>query len=454
MGREMGSSDLFARQEQARRNAALPLAARMRPRTLDEFAGQQHFLAPGKLLRRILQARRLHSVVFYGPPGSGKTTLAELLAQQTDSHFARLNAAAVGSKELRQELDEARQRLETTGRRTTLFIDELHRFNRTQQEILLPDVEAGIISLVGATTQNPFFSLVSPLISRSQVFEFQALSAEDIVGLLRRALTDTERGLGTLEITATDEALRFLADICDGDARRALTALEIGGLSLLEAPRVFDLAVAQESIQKRAIQYDPTGDEHYDAASALIKSIRGSDPDAAIYWLARMLEAGEDPRFLARRIVISAAEDIGNADPLGLVLAQAAADAVEFIGLPEGRIPLAQAVTYLASAPKSNAAYMALNAAQTDIREQRVLPVPQHLRDAHYKGAQQLGHGQGYKYAHDSADGWVDQDYLGVDREYYVPVDRGYEREIRQRLQDLRARRRGSPATDPPSSAE
>ena len=440
--------DLFARQEKQRREAALPLAARMRPRTLDEFAGQQHFLGEGKLLRRILDARRLHSVVFYGPPGCGKTSLAELLARHTDSQFSRLNAAACGVKELRTALDEARARLETSGRRTVLFVDELHRFNRTQQEVLLPDVEAGIISLIGATTQNPFFSLVSPLVSRSQVFEFKALTQSDVLGLLQRALTDKARGLGEHQVTATAEALEFLADICDGDARRALTALEIGVLSIAGRGVPFDLDVAQESIQKKAIQYDASGDEHFDAASALIKSMRGSDPDAALYWLARMLEAGEDPRFLARRIVIAASEDVGNADPQALILAQAAAHATEFIGLPECRIPLAQAVTYIATAPKSNASYAAIDAAMEDVRTQRVVPVPMHLKDAHYKGAARLGHGEGYQYAHSAAEGWVDQDYLGVEKTYYQPVDRGFEAEIRKRLEALRERRSAKPDKD------
>lgn len=436
--------DLFSRQEKQRRESALPLAARMRPRTLDEFAGQEHFLAEGKLLRRILQARRLHSIIFYGPPGSGKTSLAELLATQSDSHFSRLNAAACGVKELRDVLSDAKSRLETTGRRTVLFVDELHRFNRTQQEVLLPDVEAGVIALIGATTQNPFFSLVSPLISRSQIFEFRPLTQSDIVGLLERALSD-KRGLAEFGVRATPEALAFLAEICDGDARRALTALEIGVLSLAGTSGDFDLAVAQESIQKKAIQYDASGDEHFDAASALIKSMRGSDPDAAIYWLARMLEAGEDPRFLARRIVIAASEDVGNADPQALILAQAAAHATEFIGMPECRITLAQAVTYIATAPKSNAAYAAINAALEDVRQQRTVPVPMHLRDSHYQGATQLGHGAGYQYAHDSATGWVDQVYLGVEKSYYNPVDRGFEAEIRSRLASIRERRQLGP---------
>ncbi|MBI5761628.1 MAG: replication-associated recombination protein A [Planctomycetales bacterium] len=433
---------LFAKHEQTERERAKPLAARMRPRTLDEFVGQQHFLGEGKLLRRMLQADRLSSVIFYGPPGTGKTSLAELIANHSSSHFARLNAAAAGVKELREVLDGARDRLANSGKRTVLFIDELHRFNKSQQDVLLPDVENGVIRLVGATTANPFFSLVSPLISRSQVFEFQPLTPDDVLGLLRRALADPERGFGQHGVTATDEALDFLADISDGDARRALNALEIGVLSLPTGARELDLAVAQESIQKKAIRYDADGDDHYDAASALIKSMRGSDPDAATYWLARMLEAGEDPRFLARRIVIAAAEDVGNADPQALVVAVAAAQATEFVGLPECRIPLVQAVTYVALAPKSNASINAIDAALDDVRGQRLVPVPVHLRDAHYPGAKRMGHGEGYKYSHNSPDGFVVQDYLGVDRSYYEPVNRGFEAELLKRLDEWRARRR------------
>lgn len=433
---------LFQNQEKAAREQAQPLAARMRPRTLEEFVGQQHFLGEGKLLRRMLQADRLSSVIFYGPPGTGKTSLAELIAIHTKCHFTRLNAAASGVKELRAALDEARDRLEGTGKRTVLFIDELHRFNRTQQDVLLPDVEEGIVCLVGATTQNPFFSLVSPLVSRSQIFEFKHLLREDILLLLQRALVDAERGLGKSNVTATDEALEFLAEVSDGDGRRALNALEIGVRSIAGTQQPFDLAVAQESIQKKAIQYDATGDEHYDAASALIKSMRGSDPDAATYWLARMLEAGEDPRFLARRIVIAAAEDVGNADPMALVLANAAAQVTEFVGLPECRIPLVQAATYIALAPKSNATIMAIDAAMEEVRTQRVLPVPVTLRDGHYPGAKRLGHGEGYQYAHNYPGGFVPADYLGVERNYYEPTERGLEAELRRRLEEFRAMRR------------
>jgi len=428
---------LFDQHEEQHLDSAKPLAARMRPRTLDEFTGQQHFLGEGKLLRRMLQADRVSSVIFYGPPGTGKTSLAEIVAKHTKSVFASLNAASAGVKELREVLEAARTRLKTGGQRTLLFVDELHHFNKTQQDVLLPDVESGVVRLIGATTSNPFFALVSPLVSRSQVFEFRSLSQEDILGLLHRALSDRERGLGHHTVTATAEALSFLAEVCDGDARRALNALEIAVLSVIgSSSATVDLLVAQESIQKKAVQYGD--DEHYDAASAFIKSIRGSDPDAAIYWLARMLEAGEDPRFIARRIVIAASEDIGNADPQALVVAMAAANATEFVGLPECRINLAQAVTYLATAPKSNASYVAVDAALDDVRSKRVLPVPTHLRDGHYPGAKRLGHGEGYQYAHDAPEGWVDQDYLGVDRTYYQPVDRGFEAELKRRVDEQR----------------
>ena len=437
---------LFEEAESANLDRARPLAARMRPRCLDEFVGQQHFLGPGQLLRRILDADRLSSAIFYGPPGTGKTSLAELIATGTECVFERLNAAAAGVKELRELLEKARDRLATGGRRTLLFVDELHHFNRTQQDVLLPDVESGVVRLIGATTANPFFSLVSPLVSRSQIFEFQPLQPTDIRQLLDRALTDTENGLGRFEVTATEEALAFLAEVADGDARRALNALEIGVFSIAsiasdasDTQRVLELDVAEESVQKKAVHYDD--DMHYDASSALIKSLRGSDPDAAIYWLARMLEAGEDPRFLARRLVILASEDIGNADPHALVLANAAAQATERVGMPECRIILAQATTYLALAPKSNASYVAIDRAIEDVRTRSVLPVPRHLKDSHYPGAGQLGHGEDYAYAHDGDDGWVDQDYLGVDRTYYEPTDRGHEAQMKQRLEELKRRR-------------
>jgi putative ATPase len=434
------TEDLFHDQRQANLQKAQPLAARMRPRSLDEFVGQQHFLGPGKLLRRLLQADRLTSAIFYGPPGCGKTALAHVVAQHTEGHFQPLNAAAAGIKEVRELLDAARTELEDSGRRTILFVDELHRFNRTQQDVLLPDVEEGRVTLIGATTQNPFFAVNSPLLSRSQIFTFEPLSREDIKTLLRRALEDAERGLGRIPVHMHEDALTFLAEISDGDARRALSALEVGVLSADQTPVEFTVELAQESIQRKLMDFDPTGDTHYDVASAFIKSIRGSDPDAGLYWLARLLESGEDPRFIARRLVILASEDVGNADPQALVLAAAMLQAVEFVGLPECQLTLAQAVTYLATAPKSNAATVAIGKARADVRSGRTLAVPKHLRDSHYAGAEEIGHGEGYQYSHDHPGGWVAQDYLPEARRYYEPVERGFEAEIRRRLDELRQR--------------
>lgn len=439
---------LFDQQESQHLEKAKPLAARMRPRSLEEFVGQQHFLGEGKLLRRILAADRIGSLIFFGSPGTGKTSLAELIARQSNRRFEALNAASAGIKEVRAALDRARDELASGGKQTILFIDELHHFSKVQQDVLLPDVESGVVSLIGATTSNPFFSLVSALISRSQIFEFQALTADEIRTLMHRALQDDKRGLARYNVEVKAEALDFLIEVCDGDARRSLNALEIGVLSLYGQDRVFDLEVAQESIQKKAIQYDQDGDAHYDSASALIKSMRGSDPDAALYWLARMIEAGEDPRFLARRIVIAASEDVGNADPMALLIANSAFAAVEKIGMPEGRILLAQAVTYIATAPKSNASYVAIDEALSDVRNKSLLPVPVHLKDTHYRGASQLGHGEGYQYAHASEEGWVDQDYLGVEREYYRPVERGFEATIRKRLEVFKERREKKSGTD------
>jgi len=433
---------LFEKSEADNLRQAQPLAARMRPRSLAEFVGQQHFLGEGKLLRRLLAADRLGSVIFYGPPGTGKTTLARLLATESRRKFRQLSAVTSGVKELREVLDEARDALAAGGQRTLLFIDEIHRFNKAQQDALLPDVEEGVVTLVGATTSNPFFAVNSALVSRSQVFEFQPLSIEEIKTLLRRALADRERGLGQYAVHLHDDALEFLAETSDGDARRALAALEIGVLSSQERPIEFTRELAAESVQRKAAAYDRTGDEHYDSASALIKSIRGSDPDAGLYWLARMLEAGEDVRFLCRRLVILASEDVGNADPQALPLAVAAMQACEFVGLPECQLPLAQIVTYLACAPKSNAATIAIGEARRDIREARVLPVPMHLRDQHYAGAKRMGHGEGYEYAHNAEGGVAAQDYLGAEREYYRPVPRGYETELIERLAEIRRRLR------------
>lgn len=434
---------LFDKQHAKNRESAEPLASRMRPRSLDEFVGQRHFLGEGHLLRRLLKADRLQSLILYGPPGTGKTTLAHVISQETQSHFVALNAAVIGVKEVRQQVEAADARLARDGQKTILFVDELHHFSKTQQDVMLPAMEAGVVALIGATTSNPFFALNAALVSRSQILEFQPLSNSDIEGLIRCAMTDSERGLGNAQVSIDPDAVRFLAKVSDGDARRALNALEIAVRSVRESEGTanVDLKIAEQSVQKKAIRYDNLGDDHYDAASALIKSIRGSDPDAAVYWLARMLTAGEDPRFIARRLVIAASEDIGNADPHALPLAIAAARAAEFIGMPECRICLSQATTYLACAEKSNAAYAAINAAQKDVQEGTLIPVPVHLRDAHYAGAKRLNHGQDYLYPHASEEGWLDQDYLGVDRTYYSPTGRGHEQIFKSKLEELRKKR-------------
>lgn len=437
-------ADLWADQREQLLKTVEPLAVRMRPRNLDEFAGQQHFLGPGKLLRRMLEADRLTSVIFHGPPGCGKTTLAEVIATVTERHFERANAATIGVKEVRMVLEDAVRRLTDPsggGRKTILFLDEIHRFNRAQQDVLLRDVERGTVTLIGATTENPFFAVNSPLVSRSQVFAFQALSEDDIKTLLRRAIADPERGYGKLNLDVTEEALDHWATLCDGDARRALTGLEIAVLSSQPPthspqPLIITRDIAAESIQRKALEYDPTGDSHYDTISAFIKSMRGSDPDAAVYWLARMIVAGEDPMFIARRIAILASEDIGNADPRAIMIAASAYQITERIGLPEAQLTLAQAAIYMATAPKSNACTLAIGSAVSDVKNQRTLPVPKHLRDTHYAGAKKLGH-EGYQYAHNSEHGYVEQDYLGVDKTYYEPTERGYEKHIRQYMQWL-----------------
>ncbi len=446
----MSSMSLFEQQEAQNLEAVKPLAARMRPRTLSEFVGQRQFLGPGKLLRRLLKADRLGSVIFYGPPGTGKTTLAGLLAAETSCRFRQLSAVTSGVRELRELLQSARDEVAAAGNRTLLFVDEIHRFNRSQQDVLLADVEDGIVTLVGATTSNPFFAVNSALVSRSQIFQFQPLAVEDIKVILQAALVDKERGLGAYEVRIHDDALEFLATVCDGDARRALAALETGVLSCDKFPLEFTRSLAEESVQRKAVEYDGSGDAHYDAASALIKSLRGSDPDAALYWLARMLEGGEDVRFLCRRLIILASEDVGNADPHALPLAVAAMQACEFVGLPECQLTLAQAVTYLACAPKSNASTVAIGEAVGDIRNGRLLAVPVHLRDSHYKGAQQLGHGEGYQYSHEEQDGVAAQDYLGVDRVYYRPVERGFEAELVERLKSIRDKLRQAKSAEQP----
>ena len=436
--------------EKARQHvkSAEPLAVKMQPLTVEEFVGQEHFFGPGKLLRRMLSADRLTSVIFYGPPGTGKTALAHLIARTTRAKFVGLNATNANSAEVRSVIVAAETRLKTSGKRTVLFLDEIHRFNKAQQDILLPDVEKGTVILIGATTQNPFFSINSPLLSRSQIFQFEMLSRDDIKVLLKRALADVDRGLGAFKVKISAKALDHLAEICDGDARRALNALEIGVLSQKpdKAGRInYDVAVAEESIQKKVIEYDGTGDGHYDAASAFIKSMRGSDPDAALYWMAKMLEAGEDPRFIARRMIICASEDVGNANPQALVVAAAALQSAEFVGMPEAQIPLAQAVTLIACSPKSNAAYAAILEARKDVREGRTLEVPKHLKGTGYSGAKKLGHGVDYKYAHSYPEHWVEQDYIPVAREYYHPTDQGFEARIKERLEKLRKRRRAGP---------
>ena len=419
-----------------------PLAARMRPRTLEEYAGQRHILSEGMLLRRAIEADRIQSLIFYGPPGTGKTTLAQIIANRTASRFVRLSGVESNVAEMRQVLASAANRLENTGHPTLLFIDEIHRFNKAQQDVLLPDVEGGTVRLIGATTHNPFFFVNSPLVSRSQIFELQPLESEDVLSLLQRAVADEERGLGTMNLAVTDDALQHLATISDGDARKALNSLEIAALTTPQGPSgaiSIDLPVAEACIQKKAVVYDGDGDAHYDTISAFIKSIRGSDPDAALYWLAKMIHAGEDPRFITRRLMISAAEDIGLADPMALVLSTSAHEAAEFVGWPEARIPIAEATVYLATAHKSNTAYLAIDAALEEVRSGRTIPVPKHLRDTHYKGAKKLGHGEGYKYAHDFDGHFVAQDYLGVDKRFYDPGEEGVEKKIKDRVMHWRS---------------
>ncbi|MDA0815942.1 MAG: replication-associated recombination protein A [Planctomycetota bacterium] len=434
-------ADLFAASRAKNVARAAPLAARMRPRRLADYVGQGHVVGEGKLLRRLIEADRLGSVILYGPPGVGKTTLAEIIASETSRRFVELSATASGVKDLREVLEAARRRLEDDGQKTCVFIDEIHRFNKAQQDVLLPDVESGVIALVGATTHNPFFALTSALVSRSRIFELQALRDEDIAEVLRRAVRNREHGFGSEEISLTDEALAFLVETCDGDARRALGGLEVGVLSAKERPLAFTLELARESVQRKAMVYD-AGDTHYDCASALIKSIRGSDVDAGLYWLARMLEGGEDVMFLARRLVILASEDVGNADPQALMLATAAMQATQFVGLPECQLTLSQAVIYLALAPKSNACTTAIGAARRDVREKQLIPVPRHLQDKHYAGAKRLGRGEGYAYAHNAPDAIASQDYLGVEKTYYEPTDRGLERQLAERLAEIRRRLR------------
>ncbi len=413
----------------------------MRPGDLSEFVGQEHILGPGKLLRRAIETDRFMSLILYGPPGVGKTALAHLIAEGGRAHFVPLNAVTAGVADIRKVAQEAALERTSSGKRTILFIDEIHRFTRVQQDALLPDVERGNITLIGASTSNPFFAIIPALSSRSQIFEFKPLKDEDIKTLLLRALADKERGLGNLAVKLEPEALDFIIARSNGDARRALNALELGVLSTAPRPDgmiLYNLHTAEESIQKKALVYDE--DEHYDTISAFIKSMRGSDPDATLYWMAKMIYAGEDPLFIARRIVIAASEDVGNADPRAIFVATAAYQAVERIGMPEGSIPLAQAAVYVAAAPKSNASYLGIKEAMKDVEEGRLLPVPDHLKDAHYKGAARLGRGKGYQYPHDYPGHYVTQDYLPQKREYYRPTEQGEEKRIKERLAGLKKR--------------
>ena len=436
--------DLFDYMREQNKEKESPLASRLRPTKLEEVVGQQHIIGKDKLLYRAIKADKLQSVIFYGPPGTGKTTLAKVIAKTTSAEFMQINATSAGKKDMEAVIEKAKHLQGMYGKRTILFIDEIHRFNKGQQDYLLPFVEDGTVTLIGATTENPYFEVNGALISRSIIFELKPLDKEDIKTLLHRALEDMEKGMGAYHAVADEDALEFLADVSNGDARSALNAIELG---ILTTERSADglihitLDVASECIQKRVIKYDKNGDSHYDNISAFIKSMRGSDPDAAVYYLAKMLYAGEDVTFIARRIMICASEDVGNADPNALTVAVSAAQAVERLGMPEARIVLAQAVTYVASAPKSNAAYLAVDKALSVVRESRTAPVPTYLCDAHYKGAAKLGRGLGYKYAHDYPNHYVEQQYLPdayKDMKFYEPTENGYEQTIREYFKKIK----------------
>ncbi len=438
--------DLFDYMRMERKKQESPLAVRMRPRTLDEVVGQSHIIGKGRLLYRAIKADKISSLIFYGPPGTGKTTLAKVIANTTSAQFVQMNATTSGKKDMEQAVNQAKDVFGMYGNRTILFIDEIHRFNKAQQDYLLPYVEDGTIILIGATMENPYFEVNSALLSRSKIFHLEPLSREDIAGLIRIAVTDDERGMGAYGAKITEEAVSFIAEMAGGDARAALNAVELGIITTepnAEGEIVIDLDVAQECIQRKALNYDKNGDNHYDVISAFIKSMRGTDPDASVFYLARMLDAGEDPKFIARRIIICASEDVGNADPQALQVAVAASLAVERVGLPEGRIILSQAASYVASAPKSNACVMAIDKAQEMVKRADTGQVPPYLRDAHYGGAKDLGHGIGYRYAHDYPENYVKQQYLPDairEEQFYIPTENGYEKKIKMHLEHLRNR--------------
>lgn len=439
--------DLFEYARNKIKEKESPLASRLRPRTIDEVVGQQHIIGKDKMLYRAIQADKLGSVIFYGPPGTGKTTLAQVIANTTKANFSQINATTSGKKDMELVVEAAKNTLAISGRKTILFIDEIHRFNKGQQDFLLPFVEDGTVILIGATTENPYFEVNSALLSRSLIFELENLLKEDIIKLIERAISDKERGMGAYNAQITEEAKNFIADMANGDARSALNAVELGVLTTSpnsEGVILIDLSVAEECIQKRAINYDKSGDSHYDTISAFIKSMRGSDPDAAVYYLARMLYAGEDVKFIARRIMICASEDVGNADPMAMVVAASAAAEVERVGMPESQLILSQAVIYVASAPKSNACTNAIYAAMNAVKNTQTETVPNHLRDSHYKGAAKIGHGIGYKYAHDYPEHYVVQQYLPDSLEgsvFYEPTELGLEKEIKERLNRLKKRK-------------
>ena len=443
--------DLFEYMRSASREKEAPLAARMRPATLDEVVGQEHIIGKDKLLYRAIKADKISSVIFYGPPGTGKTTLAKVIANTTSAEFMQINATVAGKKDMEEVVEKAKENQGMYGRRTILFIDEIHRFNKSQQDYLLPFVEDGTVILIGATTENPYFEVNGALLSRSIIFELKPLSREAVKELLKKAVYDTDKGMGAYNAVIEEDALEFLAELSGGDARHALNAIELG---IMTTGRSEDgkihitLEVAQECIQKRAVRYDKTGDNHYDTISAFIKSMRGSDADAAVYYLARMLYAGESVAFIARRIMICAAEDVGNADPEALVVATNASLAVERIGMPEAQIILSQAAAYVACAPKSNASCQAISQAMQTVEQTGNLPIPTHLQDAHYKGAAKLGHGTGYKYAHDYPNNYVEQQYLPYElsgREFYSPSGNGYEVKIREHMKRIKAEAKKTP---------